>query len=201
MNPWRALLPVALLGGVLGLTSPAVAEEGVAQEATLTVQHDRVGAVRHRLDTVVEQLGGEITTEQAVLVSDGQVWQVRVVIRVPARRFDTAANRLGKLGTLVDQSVTAEDLATRIADLESVVVAQRAALARVEALAAVRPELRTRRAELARHEGALAALTRRVGRPTITLRLVTEPSDPDPPTPPGFLWWRLGLALLLGLAG
>lgn len=172
MNPWRALLPVALLGGLLGLTSPAAAEEGVAQEATLTVQHDRVDAVRHRLDTVVEQLGGEITSEWAVLVTDGRVWQARVVIRVPARRFDAALTELGKLGTLVDQSVTAEDL-----------------------------ELRTRRAELARNERALAALTRRVARPTITLRLVTEPPDPDPPTHPDHLWWRLGLALLLGLAG
>ena len=31
---------------------------------TLTVQPDRVGAARHRLDTVVEQLGGELTSER-----------------------------------------------------------------------------------------------------------------------------------------
>jgi len=225
MKSWRALLPVALsvvlLGGLLGLACPAAAEEGVVHHATLTVQPDRVGAARHRLDTVVEQLGGEITTERAVLGPAGRLQQARVVIRVPERRLDTAVDQLGKLGTLLDQSHSAEDVAMRIADIEAVVAAQRSAVARVEALvagvrdraelAAVRPELRARRAELARQERALAALLLRVARPAITLRLVTGPPDPDPPTQqdqPGTvvalgddLWWRLGLALLLGLAG
>jgi len=218
MKPWRALLPVALLGGLLGLTTPAAAEGGVAREAALTVQHDRVGAVRHRLDTVVEQLGGEITMERAVLGTDGREWQARVVIRVPARRFDAAVNQLGNLGTLQAQSNTAEDLAMRIADVESVVVAQRAAVARVEALlaqgwdradlTAIRSELRDRRAELRRHERSLADLEDRVRLAAITLNLVTRTPAPATPDQPDAvlgmaddLWWRLGLALLLGLAG
>jgi hypothetical protein len=138
-----------------------------------------------------------------------------VVVRVPARQFEAAMQALGDLGILADQTRTAKDLATDVVDLRTVVAAQRAALARVEALAprvqtrdaltSLRAELRSRRAELAGSEQDLFSLRQRVARSTIRLRLVSEPpvetaAPTSPARVPEDLWWRLGLAVLLGLA-
>jgi hypothetical protein len=202
MERWRTRGPAALL-------------TAIAWTGTVTVQPEDVDAARHRLDSVVERLGGVTGRERAVLDPAGGLRRTTVVVRVPAAEFDAALQALGDLGILTDQTRTAEDLTADVVDLQAVLAAQRAASARVEALlprvrtradlASVRAELRTRQAEVAVHERELSALRRQVARSTIRLRLVSEPTAPTtaPPLPDPVaedLWWRLGLAVLLGLA-
>ncbi|MGX7824136.1 DUF4349 domain-containing protein [Actinokineospora sp. 24-640] len=112
----------------------------------------------------------------------------RLTLHVPSDQFDRVVGELGRVGTLVSSSQTADDVTEQLVDVDSRITTQRTSVARVRALLAKATDLDEIvrvEAELTRREADLESLLKRretlsgqvaVSTVTLTIRRVGEPA-------------------------
>jgi hypothetical protein len=198
--------------------APKPAASSIVRTASLTV---RVADVPEALDTartVARDAGGFVGDEDTRRNEDGSRHS-RVVLRVPAAKYDEVLRELQGTGRLLSRTAKAEDVTDQVVDVDSRVKSQRASVARIRALmdratklsdvVSLEGELSTREADLEALLAQRAALKDRVDLATVTLSL-TESAAADKGNAatdddPGFLdalsgGWDVFLTLLRWLA-
>ena len=125
---------------------------------------------------------GEHTTSEPLA-------RTELTFKVLPEDFTEAMRRLGALGDLKSQQISADDVTERVVDLESRIITARASVERLrsflasatdlEAVAELEPQLLSRETDLERLRGQLRTIEDRIALATIFLTL-TEPA-PDLP--------------------
>jgi hypothetical protein len=133
------------------------ADAGVQQRAVIST--GRIELVSD--DAVLAREGGRIADENTVTDERGTVTRSQLVLRVPSDRFAPAMTSLGDLATLRSSSRKAEDVTTRVIDVDARIAAQRAGVRRLRHLvsrAANLPALLAVERELTAPQGELESL-------------------------------------------
>jgi hypothetical protein len=108
----------------------------IIREGEITLVVDDTRAAKERIETVVAEMESEgafVVSSQEAANVESQMPTVRMVIRVPAERFDEVMERLAAMAVRVEaQSETAEDVTEEYVDLQE----------RLESMEAARDRLR-----------------------------------------------------------
>ncbi|MFB7732905.1 DUF4349 domain-containing protein [Streptomyces sp. NPDC056112] len=180
-------------------TPPRVAASHIIRTASLTVQVKDVPKALDAARTTVENAGGYVGDESTSRDEEGHE-RTRVVLRVPADRYDEVLGGLEGTGKLIERTAKAQDVTDQVVDVDSRIKSQRASVARVRELmdrATRLSDVVSLEGELSRRESDLesllaqqASLKDRTSLATITLSLSRTPA-PEPPVAkddqPGFM--------------
>ncbi|MGF9754966.1 DUF4349 domain-containing protein [Microvirga sp. 0TCS3.31] len=182
-----------------GPTTPEL-ERSVISNGTVSLAGEDVAATRQDVQRVVDAQGGEITDETTETDSDGDTSYVRMVVRVPSRKFGGTMSALEQVGVLRSSGRGSEDVTTQVIDNGARVRAQEASLRRVELLLAdardlkdviwIESQLTGRQAELDSLKSQQSWLADQTSLSTITVDIsahqVVE-DEPEEERPTGFL--------------
>ncbi|MFE7231755.1 DUF4349 domain-containing protein [Streptomyces sp. NPDC002405] len=167
---------------------PRVAASHIIRTASLTVQVKDVPKALDTARTTVENAGGYVGDESTSRDEDGHE-RTRVVLRVPADRYDEVLSGLEGTGKLIERTAKAQDVTDQVVDVDSRIKSQRASVARVRELmdrATRLSDVVSLEGELSRRESDLesllaqqASLKDRTSLATITLSLSRTPA-PEP---------------------
>ncbi|MFI1482309.1 DUF4349 domain-containing protein [Streptomyces sp. NPDC020747] len=163
--------------------------------ASLTVQVKDVPKSLDEARTVVENAGGMVGNETTDRDSKGRE-RSRVVLRVPADKYEEVLTELEGSGKLIDRKAKADDVTEQVVDVESRIKSQRASVVRIRELmdqatrlsdvVTLEGELSSRQADLESLLAQQASLKDRTSLATITLSLSETPvkkvaeKDDDP---------------------
>ncbi|MBY8866770.1 DUF4349 domain-containing protein [Streptomyces sennicomposti] len=178
--------------------APKLTTAHIVRTASLSVEVKDVAKALDAARTAVENAGGYVGDENTTRDEDGQE-QTRVVLRVPADRYDDVLTGLQGAGRLLERTAKAEDVTDQVVDVDSRITSQRASVARVRALmeraeriddvVALESELSRREADLESLLAQQASLKDRTSLATITLSLsgpAVHRDDAAPDDEPGF---------------
>ena len=182
-----------------GPTTPEL-QRAVISNGTVSLAGEDVGTTRQDVQRVVDAQGGEITEETTETDSDGDTSYVRMVVRVPSRKFGETMSALEQVGVLRSSARGSEDVTTQVIDNGARVRAQEASLRRVELLLAdardlkdviwIESQLTGRQAELDSLKSQQSWLADQTSLSTITVDIsahqVVE-DEPEEERPAGFL--------------
>ncbi|MFJ3659125.1 DUF4349 domain-containing protein [Streptomyces sp. NPDC090119] len=187
----------------------------VIRTASLEVEVRDVPGALAKARQVTEDAGGYVGEESTDRDDDGSE-RTRVVLRVPAERYEEVLGSLQGTGKLLRRTARAQDVTDQVVDVDSRITSQRASVARVRKLmdraeklsdvVALEGELSSREADLEALLAQQASLKDRTGLATITLSLAGKGAHPaaDDDTP-GFLdalsgGWHAFLTMLRWIA-
>ncbi|WP_308013673.1 DUF4349 domain-containing protein [Streptomyces beigongshangae] len=158
----------------------------IVHTASLTVQVEDVPGSLDRARAVAENAGGTVGDETTDRDSGGRE-RSRVVLRVPADKYEEVLDELAGAGRLVDRRVKAQDVTEQVVDVESRITTQRASVARIRELmdrasrlsdvVTLEGELSSRQADLESLLARQASLKDRTSLATITLSLSEAPVE------------------------
>jgi hypothetical protein len=193
-----------------GPTAPEL-QRSVISTGTVSLAGEDVRATRQDVQRVVDAQGGEITDETTETDSYGDTSYVRMVVRVPSRRFGETMSALEQVGVLRSSDRGSEDVTTQVIDTGARVRAQEASLRRVELLLAdardlkdviwIESQLTGRQAELDSLKSQQSWLADQTSLSTITVDISAEhvvEGEPDQERPTGFLAGLDGGAKAMG---
>ena len=182
-----------------GPTAPEL-QRSVISNGTVSLAGEDVRATRQDVQRVVDAQGGEITDETTETDSDGDTSYVRMVVRVPSRKFGETMSALEQVGVLRSSDRGSEDVTTQVIDNGARVRAQEASLRRVELLLAdardlkdviwIESQLTGRQAELDSLKSQQSWLADQTSLSTITVDISTHQvveDEPEEERPTGFL--------------
>ncbi|MEU6367897.1 DUF4349 domain-containing protein [Streptomyces sp. NPDC046931] len=194
---------------------PRLTQNTIIRTASLTVRVKDVPKALEEARATTENAGGFVGSENTGRDAQGHE-RTRLVLRVPAGKYDEVLAALEGTGTLVDRTTKAEDVTDQVVDVDSRVKSQRAAVARVRELmdratgirdvVALEGELNTRQADLEALLARQASLKDRTSLATITLSLSATPvKKAAKENGPGFLdalagGWHAFVTLLRWIA-
>jgi hypothetical protein len=176
----------------------ALSDRSIVRTASLTVRAKDVLTTSAKASALAEGLGGFVAGEKTQASPDepGKSEAV-LVLRVPADRLPALLSQLHGLGTLVSEDQSAADVTGQVIDLAARISAQKASVARVQALLAkantlgqvvqIEGELTSRQATLESLQGQAAALADQTTLATATVTIlgpkaVAPAARPAPPT-------------------
>ena len=175
-------------------------QRSVISNGTVSLAGEDVGTTRQDVQRVVDAQGGEITDETTESDSDGDTSYVRMVVRVPSRKFGETMSALEQVGVLRSSARGSEDVTTQVIDTGARVRAQEASLRRVELLLAdasdlkdviwIESQLTGRQAELDSLRSQQSWLADQTSLSTITVDISTHQvveDEPEEERPAGFL--------------
>jgi hypothetical protein len=172
-------------GADVGALQPVDIGRDSVFTAQIEVAVDDVVVAGRQALTVIESLGG-LLFGQETSVADTP--RTVLVFKVAPNRFQTAVARLGEVGVLTEQVITADDVTERIVDLESRIVTAQASVERLRAfltgateleqVASLERELLTRETDLELLRGQLRTLQGQVDLATITVVLTQARAQP-----------------------
>ena len=182
-----------------GPTAPEL-QRSVISSGTVSLAGEDVRATRQDVQRVVDAQGGEITDETTETDSEGDTSYVRMVVRVPSRKFGETMSALEQVGVLRSSDRGSDDVTTQVIDNGARVRAQEASLRRVELLLAdardlkdviwIESQLTSRQAELDSLKSQQSWLADQTSLSTITVDIsahqVVE-DEPEEERPTGFL--------------
>ena len=182
-----------------GPTAPEL-QRSVISNGTVSLAGEDVRATRQDVQRVVDARGGEITDETTETDSEGDTSYVRMVVRVPSRKFGETMSALEQVGVLRSSDRGSEDVTTQVIDNGARVRAQEASLRRVELLLAdardlkdviwIESQLTGRQAELDSLKSQQSWLADQTSLSTITIDISTHQvveDEPEEERPTGFL--------------
>ncbi|MEU9348804.1 DUF4349 domain-containing protein [Streptomyces sp. NPDC048278] len=171
-------------GSGTGRTAPALTASRIIRTASLTVQVKDVPKALDAARTTAENAGGYVGDETTTRDSGGRE-RTRVVLRVPAEKYDEVLAGLQGSGKLIDRTAKAQDVTDQVVDVDSRVRSQRASVARIRELmdraaklgdvVTLEGELSSREADLESLLAQQASLKDRTSMATITLSLTPTP--------------------------
>lgn len=112
-------------------TAPAVISTG-----TVSLEDEDVARTRLEVRKIVDRFRGTVSEQETITGEKGEVTSARLVLRVPADRFDEVVGALEGVATLTDSSTSSEDVTGEVVDVEARIRAQRKSVERIEALLA-----------------------------------------------------------------
>lgn len=164
--------PALIKRGTIGLVADDVAR------ARLAVLHD------------VDRVDGSVDDEETVADEDGVVTSVRMVLRVPADRYDEVTEDLKGIATLSDATTSSTDVRDRIIRTRVQIGVQRDAIERIRLLLdrandigdiiRIESELTDRIARLDTLRRTAAYLADQTSMSTINLSIEKSPKHPAP---------------------
>ncbi|WP_372337617.1 DUF4349 domain-containing protein [Streptomyces sp. MK5] len=165
-------------------TAPPKLTSHIIRTASLTVEVKDVPKALDAARAATESAGGYIGDENTTRDEAGHE-QTRVVLRVPADRYDEVLTDLQGTGKLVSRTAQAQDVTDQVVDVDSRIRSQRASVARVRDLmdkasdlsdvVSLESELSRREADLESLLAQQASLKDRTSLATITLSLSETP--------------------------
>jgi hypothetical protein len=174
-----------------GNAAPEVQQRAVISTGRIELTSSDVAASRDRVDTVLAREHGRIADENTTTDQGGTVTRAHLALRVPSDRFDPTMTSLAGLATLRSSSRQAEDVTTRVIDVDARIAAQRAGVRRLRqlvsrtanlpALLAVERELTGRQGQLESLMQQRAYLADQTSLATITVD-ISRHSTPSPAT-------------------
>lgn len=199
------------------LSSTDPAEPMIVRNASMEVRVDDTDAAVETLKAAAKRAGAEISN-LTVYSGEGQPVpydaasapgpaQAVVTMRVPADKLEQLEADAAKLGVLLSQSASADDVTEQVIDLEARLKNLRAEETRLRSflneakkvsdLLAVEAELSRVRGEIEAMQAQLTYLERQVAKASLTVTL-SEPAPIAGPTSPG---WDLRQAISNGIQG
>src|SRR5687767_7110588 len=155
----------------------------VIRTGSLTIEVDDYEKVRPAIDRVVRGAGGLVASVEVGRM-EGAVGSATLVLRIPEAQLDAAVASLAKLGTLLRESLRAEDVSESYYDLdarlrngkrlEERMLELAAKAGGVKDLLEVERELARVRETIEVMEGQLRVLDDRTSLATLTVELVTR---------------------------
>lgn len=176
-------LPESEAVGDAGIAAVAIQPADLGRDiiftADLTLATRDVAAAGREVTRIVEGLGGFLFGQE----TRGEPDPMSILtFKVPPENFTEALERIGSVGTLRNQSVSASDVTGRIVDLESQIKTMEASIERLraflenatdtKAVTELETALVERETRLEQLRGQLRTLQRQVALATITVRLV-----------------------------
>lgn len=159
----------------------------VVYTSQMVVIVEDVSAATERARTAIAGLGGLVFGQNTVTEP---IQRTVLTFKVPPQEFDEAQRRLGAIGKLESQQVSADDVTERVIDLESRIITTEASVQRLraflqtavslEAVAQLERELLQRETDLELLRGQLRTLQDQAALATITVTLTEkEPLEPE----------------------
>ncbi|MFJ7046618.1 DUF4349 domain-containing protein [Streptomyces sp. NPDC101112] len=169
----------------------------VIRTASLTVRVKDVPKALDEARTVTENAGGFVGDESTTRDGKGRE-RTRVVLRVPAEKYEEVLTALAGTGKLIERKSKAEDVTEQVVDVESRIATQRASVARIRELmdratkisdvVTLEGELSTRQADLESLLARQKSLKDRTSLATIKLSLSeTAVKKAEKDDEPGFV--------------
>ncbi|MFB3894429.1 MAG: DUF4349 domain-containing protein [Phycisphaerae bacterium] len=163
-----------------------------AQVPTMSSVEPRKVVYTGRFNIVVGDVQASVKAARAMAEKLGgyalRVTTSAIAIRVPAEKFDTAVEELGRLGSVIDQDITAQDVTDQYTDLQirlrNAKAAQQKLLALLEKAQGVKDTLEIEKelarltTEIEQLEGQINKLTNQVAFATLTITFTAKPSAP-----------------------
>ena len=163
--------------------TPADLGRDIVYRATISVQADDVTSASNEAVAIVKGLGGIVFSQTTRTEPQPRT---EITFKVRPADFSTALERLAGVGTLVDQSISADDVTERVVDLESRISTAEVSVARLrrlleetvqlEDVAQIERELLDRETTLEVLRGQLRTLRGQVDLATITLTIHQSPT-------------------------
>ena len=163
--------------------TPADLGRDIVYRATIGVQADDVTAASNEAVSIVQGLGGIVFSQTTRTEPQPRT---EITFKVRPADFSTALERLAGVGTLVDQSISADDVTERVVDLESRISTAEVSVTRLrrlleeavklEDVAQIERELLDRETTLEVLRGQLRTLRGQVDLATITLTIHQSPT-------------------------
>jgi hypothetical protein len=162
----------------------------VIRTASLEVRTEKPREAGQAAAKLAEEVGGFVVSTDFMGVGD-EVTTARVTLRVPAAKFDEALTALRKLGTILHEAITGQDVTEEFVDKEAQLRSQRkleerllqllGQAANVEETLKVEEQLARIRMEIERLEGRTRYLQDRVSFSTIefTAQSPSQPIDEE----------------------
>ncbi|MFF7334876.1 DUF4349 domain-containing protein [Streptomyces sp. NPDC008150] len=162
-----------------------VTPNAVIRTATLSVRVKDVPKALDEARAAAENAGGYVGDETTSRDTEGHE-RTRVVLRVPAERYEDVLGTLQGTGRLIDRTSKATDVTDQVVDVRSRIASQRASVARVRELmdravklsdvVELEGQLSSRQADLESLLARQASLKDRTSLATITLSLSETPT-------------------------
>ncbi len=153
--------------------------------ASITVAVNDVASAGEQASQEIQSLGGFLFGQRTTGAPEPRSI---LTFKIQPEAFQQALDRLGSLGELRDQNVTADDVTDRIVDLESRIATATASVERlrsllaeatdIEAIVELEGELLARETELESFRGSLRTLEDQVALATIVLTLTEAATRP-----------------------
>ncbi len=154
--------------------------------ANVAVEVPDVATATLQAATAVQSLGGMVFGQQTTTTGTPTT---TLVFKVPPAQFQQALADLGKVGYVLSQAISADDVTERVVDLESRIITAQASVIRLrgfldgatslEAIAQLEAELLRRETDLEVLRGQLRTLQEQVSLATITLTITQKVPGPE----------------------
>jgi hypothetical protein len=143
-----------------GAAQPTITR-AIIKTGSLSLEAENVDDVRQKAIGVVTSLRGQVASEDTGGNNEGRITNANLVLKVPTASYETAIDRLSKLGTRTAIHQESDDVTEQVVDVDSRIESQRASLDRMRILltkATTIGEIVSVETELTRREADLEAL-------------------------------------------
>ncbi len=154
--------------------------------ANVAVEVPDVATATLQAAAAVQSLGGMVFGQQTTTTGTPTT---TLVFKVPPAQFQQALADLGKVGYVLSQTISADDVTERVVDLESRIITAQASVIRLrefldgatslDAIAQLEAELLRRETDLEVLRGQLRTLQEQVSLATITLTITQKVPGPE----------------------
>ena len=144
-----------------GSAAQPTVTRAIIKTGSLTLETPKVEESRQNAVTITAALQGQVASEDSGSDADGRITRANLVLKVPTASYETAIQRLSKLGTRTAIHQESSDVTEQVVDVDSRIASQRASLGRMRTLltkANTIGEIVSVETELTRREADLESL-------------------------------------------
>ncbi len=185
---WSARASQASSGNPMA-ASPAVAARFQIKTGNLSVEVADVPKAQQEAEKIAKMVGGRIETSNKSN-DEGRLASAELTLRVPVGSFETAVNRIRKLGRVLTDSLNGEDVTAQVVDSEARLKVMRAeedqyvellkATKKIGEVLSVKEKLSQVRQDIESLDATRKALREQSAESTINLSLSEKPSPEKP---------------------